>query len=70
MAALAAAGDTLVVEPQDLQPRRVNILLKRLPEALTAFASRRSATFTLGPIWGDLAWNGRYAWPSHFTPTW
>ena len=52
MAALAAAGDTLVIEPQDLQPRRVNILLKRLPEAFDGFRIAQISDIHFGPYMG------------------
>jgi predicted MPP superfamily phosphohydrolase len=49
LAALALAADTLVVEPKDLQPRRVNVFLKRLPEAFDGFRIVQISDIHFGP---------------------
>ena len=52
LAALAGA-DTLAVEPRDLQPRRVNVLLKRLPEAFDGFRIAQISDIHFGPYMGQ-----------------
>lgn len=53
LAALALGADTLVVEPKDLQPRRVNIFLKRLPEAFDGFRIAQISDIHFGPYMGQ-----------------
>jgi uncharacterized protein len=51
LAALAGA-DTLFVEPRDLQPRRVTVLLRRLPEAFDGFRIAQISDIHFGPYMG------------------
>lgn len=51
-AAAVAAGDTLFVEPRDLQARRVDVFLKRLPEAFEGFRIAQLSDLHCGPYVG------------------
>jgi uncharacterized protein len=50
--AALALGNTLFVEPQQLQARRVNIRLKRLPEAFDGFRIAQISDIHFGPYMG------------------
>lgn len=51
LAALAGA-DTLFIEPQDLQARRVTVSLRRLPEAFDGFRIAQISDIHFGPYMG------------------
>jgi predicted MPP superfamily phosphohydrolase len=44
--------DTLFVEPEDLRPRHVNVLLKRLPESFDGFRIAQISDIHFGPYMG------------------